>query len=125
MISPVRVRRCTVLADARPGGRLPPLDRAEIERVEARESRTHDEQRQTRVGAAAVSELSSGSSGGIWKIWLPLVLVPIGGLVGFGAATILGLKACSRMAIALGGGLALGATGAATISLMNPNRSST
>jgi len=119
MFSPVRVRRCTVLADARPNGPLPPLNRAEIARVEAREARARGE-RETRVGVVAEIEPSSG---GIWKIWLPLILVPIGGLVGFGAATLLGLKACSRMAIALGGGLALGATGAATVSLMNKGSS--
>lgn len=113
MFSPIRVRKCRVLADARPNGPLPPLDRTEIARVEAR---TRNDQ-ETRVGAIQPSD------GGVWRFWLPLVLVPIGGLVGFGAATLLGLKACSRMAIALGGGLALGATGAATVSLMNKGSS--
>ena len=103
-----------MLADARPGGALPPLDRAAIDAIESRERRGA-----TRVGVGAPAPAAAAGDGGAWRFWLPLALVPVGGLVGFGAATLLGLRACSRMAIALGGGLALGATGAATISLMN------
>jgi hypothetical protein len=119
MFSPVRTRRCTVLADARPDGALPPLVRAQIVALDA----PHDRRQasETRVGAEVPTSASADPYS--WKIWLPLALVPIGGLVGFGAATLVGLKACSRMAITLGGGLALGAAGAATISLASRSKS--
>lgn len=108
-LNPIRTRRCTVLADARPGGPLPPVDRAAI----ARETSVDLESR-TRVGAEVVSP--SSSSWG-WRIWIPLVLVPVGGAVGFGVATLVGLRACARMAAAAAGGITLGAGSAAAISL--------
>lgn len=117
-VNPFRTRRSTVLADAREGGALPPISSAILAERDARDASARSRSaRETRVGVAA-----SDASSGAWKIWIPLVLVPIGGVVGFGAATFLGLKACSRMAVALGGGLTLGAAGAAVISLTDDGR---
>jgi hypothetical protein len=115
-LNPFRTRRCTVLADARPGGALPPLDRAELARVDAALGRTstRSSASSTRVGAEVVSPPSRSWG---WRVWIPLALVPVGGAVGFGVATLVGLRACARMAVAAAGGVTLGAGTAAAIAL--------